>query len=69
MVVVVVIGILAIIGILAGGGSLGWSLGAGYGIRVRLPWVQYLGLDVGYPVVKHDDISPFVVNIALGWSY
>jgi hypothetical protein len=24
---------------------------------------------VGYPVVKLDDISPFVVNIALGWSY
>jgi hypothetical protein len=51
------------------GGSFGWTLGAGYGIRVRLPWVQYLGLDVGLPVVKLDDISPFVVNIALGWSY
>lgn len=52
-----------------GGASLGWTVGAGYGIRVRLPWVQYLGLDVGYPVVNLDDISPFVVNIALGWSY
>jgi hemolysin activation/secretion protein len=51
------------------GASLGWILGAGYGVRVRLPWVQYIGLDVGFPVVKLEDASPFVVNLALGWSY
>jgi outer membrane protein assembly factor BamA len=52
-----------------GGKSYGWTVGAGYGVRVRLPWVQYLGVDVGFPLVELDDISPFVVNIALGWSY
>ena len=51
------------------GGTLGWVAGAGYGIRVRLPWVQSLGLDVGYPLVNLGDISPFVINLALGWSY
>ena len=52
-----------------GGGSFGWVVGAGYGVRVRLPWVQSLGLDVGYPVVDLGDISPFVINLGLGWSY
>ena len=51
------------------GGSFGWVAGAGYGIRVRLPWVQSLGLDVGYPLTNLGDISPFVINLALGWSY
>jgi outer membrane protein assembly factor BamA len=53
----------------AEGDSYGWVLGGGFGIRVRLPWVQSIGLEVGYPLVKLDDISPVVVNIALGWSY
>jgi len=52
-----------------GGDTYGWAMGAGYGVRLRLPWVQYVGLDVSYPVVKFTDISPFVVNFALGWSY
>jgi len=48
---------------------LGWVVGAGYGIRVRLPWVQLLGMEVGYPLVNLGDIPPLVVNVALGWSY
>jgi hypothetical protein len=51
------------------GGSRGWVAGAGWGVRVRLPWVQYLGVEVGYPLVDVGEISPAVVNIALGWSY
>ncbi len=51
------------------GGSRGWVAGAGWGVRVRLPWVQYLGVEVGYPLVDVGDISPAVVNVALGWSY
>jgi hypothetical protein len=51
------------------GGSAGWVAGAGFGVRVRLPWVHLLGVDVGYPLVDVGDMSPFGVNLALGWSY
>jgi outer membrane protein assembly factor BamA len=51
------------------GRSRGWMAGAGWGLRVRLPWVQYLGVEVGYPLVDPGDGSPAVVNAALGWSY
>ncbi len=51
------------------GRSLGWVASAGLGFRLRLPWVQLVGVEVGFPLVDLDDISPFVVNMALGWSY
>ena len=51
------------------GRSAGWVAGAGFGVRVRLPWVHLLGVDVGYPLVDVGDMSPFGVNLALGWSY
>jgi hypothetical protein len=51
------------------GRSLGWVAGAGVGFRLRLPWVQLVGVEVGYPLVDVGDIAPFVVNMALGWSY
>ncbi len=51
------------------GGTSGWVAGAGYAIRVRLPCAQSLDLVVGYPLVILADISPFVINLALGWSY
>lgn len=52
-----------------GGASAGWVVGAGAGFRLRLPWVKLTGLEVGYPLVDVGDVSPFVVNWALGWSY
>ncbi|MBD3220594.1 BamA/TamA family outer membrane protein [bacterium] len=51
------------------GRSLGWVAGAGVGFRLRLPWVRLVGVEVGYPLVDTGDLSPFVVNVALGWSY
>lgn len=52
-----------------GGASDGWMASAGYGFRLRLPWIHLVGIEVGYPLVSLDDMSPFVVNMALGWSY
>jgi len=52
-----------------GGATRGWAVGVGGGFRLRLPWVKLVGVEVGYPLVVEGDMSPFVVNMALGWSY
>lgn len=51
------------------GQNLGFGAGVGYGLRVRLPWVQIIGVDVGYPLESHGGNAPFVVHAALGWLH
>jgi outer membrane protein assembly factor BamA len=51
------------------GQNLGFGAGVGYGLRIRLPWVQIVGLDVGYPLETHEDSAPFVVHASLGWVH
>jgi len=45
------------------------NVGAGYGLRIRLPWVGTLGLDVGIPLTKPRTGDPFWFHGALGFSF
>ncbi len=51
------------------GQNLGFGAGVGYGLRIRLPWVQIIGVDVGYPLETRGGNAPFVVHAALGWLH
>lgn len=52
-----------------GGATAGWVASAGLGFRLRLPWIHLVGVEVGYPLVDVGDMSPYGVNLAMGWSY
>jgi outer membrane protein assembly factor BamA len=45
------------------------SVGAGYGARVRLPWLGTLGLDFGVPLTDDKTRDPFVVYGSMGFSF
>jgi len=59
--------------------SLGWDGGApnldrgaagcGYGLRVRLPWIGYAGLDVGLPLSRSPVLESFHLNLSIGWTF
>jgi outer membrane protein insertion porin family len=42
---------------------------AGYGLRLRLPWLGTLGLDVGIPISEGRTDDPFRVHASLGFSF
>ena len=46
-----------------------WQLGAGYGLRLRLPWVGLVGLDVGLPVTAGITGEPVWLYLTLGHSF
>ncbi|MFN8547414.1 MAG: BamA/TamA family outer membrane protein [Candidatus Eisenbacteria bacterium] len=58
-------------------GGVGWrhaapddlSLGAGVGFRWRVPLLDHLGLDLGYPLTDTPAHEAFHVNGSLGWSF
>jgi outer membrane protein insertion porin family len=45
------------------------DVGAGYGVRVLLPWAGTLGLDVGIPLTEGGTDERFRVNLLLGFSF
>jgi outer membrane protein assembly factor BamA len=45
------------------------NVGAGYGFRVRLPWVGTLGADIGIPLTEPRTGNPFWIHGALGFSF
>ena len=45
------------------------SVGAGYGLRLRVPWVGWIGLDVGIPLTKSPVEEAFNVNGSIGWTF
>jgi len=45
------------------------AVGIGYGIRVRVPWVRRIGLDVGVPLSSSPVDESFHLNFGLGWTY
>jgi outer membrane protein insertion porin family len=45
------------------------SLGIGYGLRVGIPWIQQLGLDVGIPLSPSAIENSFLVNMSLEWTF
>lgn len=54
----------------SGEGSFsGMSVGAGYGLRLRVKWLGWLGLDVGFPITERPTESRFQVNASIGWSF
>lgn len=46
-----------------------WQLGAGYGLRLTLPWLGTLGVDVGFPVTAGITGEPVWVYLTLGHSF
>jgi outer membrane protein assembly factor BamA len=46
-----------------------WQLGAGYGLRLTLPWLGTLGLDVGFPVTAGITGEPVWVYLTLGHTF
>jgi outer membrane protein assembly factor BamA len=45
------------------------NVGAGYGLRFRLPWLGTLGFDVGIPLTEERTGQPFVIYVAMGFSF
>lgn len=42
---------------------------AGYGIRVRVPWIDVVGLDVGIPLTKNRNDETFRAHASFGWTF
>ncbi len=42
---------------------------AGFGVRLRVPWLQSLGLDFGIPITESPVEEAFHANLSLGWSF
>jgi outer membrane protein assembly factor BamA len=57
----------------AGGfGSDAWpglAAGAGYGLRLRVWWLDWIGLDVGFPLTERPLDQRFQGTASLGWSF
>ncbi len=45
------------------------AAGIGYGWRVGIPWIQQLGVDVGFPLTDSPVNESFHVNISLWWTF
>ncbi len=45
------------------------SVGAGYGVRWRVWWLDWIGVDVGFPVTKRPLDQRFQVTASIGWSF
>jgi outer membrane protein assembly factor BamA len=56
-------------GIGDGAGADEVSASAGFGLRVRVPWVEWFGLDAGIPLTESPVGESFHVNGALGWNF
>lgn len=47
----------------------GLAVGTGYGLRMRVSWLGWVGLDVGFPLTDRPEGSQFHVNASIGWSF
>jgi hemolysin activation/secretion protein len=47
----------------------GVSAGAGYGLRLRVWWLDWIGLDVGFPLTDRPIDQRFQVTASIGWSF
>ncbi len=45
------------------------AVGAGYGLRMRVWWLDWIGLDVGFPVTERPLDQRFQVTASIGWSF
>lgn len=42
---------------------------AGWGFRIRVPWIRSVGMDVGFPLTDSPVGESFHANAALGWNF
>ncbi len=47
----------------------GLAVGAGYGLRLRVWWLDWVGLDIGVPVTERPLDMRFQVTASIGWSF
>jgi len=47
----------------------GVSAGAGYGLRVKMWWLGWLGVDVGFPLTTRPLDHRFQLTASIGWSF
>lgn len=47
----------------------GVSLSTGYGVRWKVWWLDWIGLDVGFPLTDRALDHRFQVNASIGWSF
>ncbi|MCP4571342.1 MAG: BamA/TamA family outer membrane protein [bacterium] len=47
----------------------GVSASAGYGVRVKVWWLGWLGVDVGIPLTERPNDHRFQVTASIGWSF
>jgi len=47
----------------------GVSAGAGYGLRLRVWWLDWIGLDVGFPLTDRPVDQRFQTTASIGWSF
>lgn len=47
----------------------GVAAGAGYGLRLRVWWLDWIGLDVGFPLTDRPVDQRFQVTASIGWSF
>jgi hypothetical protein len=49
-----------------------WSdgaLGVGWGLRVKVPWIDHIALDVGLPLSPTGTSDPFWIHLGLGVGF
>ncbi len=47
----------------------GVALGAGYGVRWKVWWLDWIGVDVGFPLTDRPVDMKFQVTASIGWSF
>jgi hypothetical protein len=47
----------------------GVSVGAGYGVRLKVWWLDWVGLDVGFPLTTRPVDQRFQATLSIGWSF
>jgi outer membrane protein insertion porin family len=45
------------------------SVAVGYGLRLRIPWIDSLGLDLGIPLTESPTRTAWAGHVTLGWNY
>ena len=53
----------------ADGSSNDWATSVGWGLRVRIPWIQRLSIDMGIPLTPTETGDPFWIHGALGFGF
>jgi hypothetical protein len=45
------------------------AVGAGYGLRIKVPWFGHIGLDAGIPLTPSPLDESFRLDASIGWTY